>query len=323
MGTLYKKDEGLKTQDDTSSTTKKAWWRKPSQNGTFKSEPVLSTNNTTSGTISTLNWIERTEQKSIVQTTPMTNNTKSATLQTSQTANMSMPTTSMSQLTTEETSTQQADITLKHKSTTAHTKAGYLTTEDYSDILETTIQNNEKADSKGEATISDTSIQPYITDAPELSHKAPELSHTAPEHSHTAPELPHTAPELPHTAPDLYPGTKLVYQDTPLTEFDHKTDMVKVLDKNKQQGRDGTNQKEGYTENSLNMTQNNDFKEFVNKSLENNVKKDYPSDDNKEDINAKFQQLLAHNTKLADINNRVSYLGRVGYEFIVNAVAGV
>jgi hypothetical protein len=203
MGTLYKKDERLKTQDDTSSTTKKAWWRKPSQKVTFKSETVVSTNTTTSDATSTLDWIERTEENGIVQTTPMTNNTRPATLQTSQTASMSMPTTrpaarvqwlaSKSQLTTEETSTQKTSHTVKHKST----KAGYLTTEDYSDILETAKKNNEKADRKGEVTTSDISVQQY-TEALELSH----------------------------TAPELYLGTKLVYQETPLTEDDHKTDMV-------------------------------------------------------------------------------------------------
>ena len=35
------------------------------------------------------------------------------------------------------------------------------------------------------------------------------------------------------------------------------------VDKNKQLGRDGTNYKEGYTENKANMTQNTYIKEFM------------------------------------------------------------
>ena len=95
---------------------------------------------------------KRTEQKStprstaisIVQTTPTTNNTKSARPQTSQMAYVSRPTTrpascvqwftSKSRLTTEDTPTiltHQTKVTVMHNSNNANTKAGYISTEYY------------------------------------------------------------------------------------------------------------------------------------------------------------------------------------------------
>ena len=97
-----------------------------------------------------------------------------------------------------------------------------------------------------------------------------------------------------------------------LEENSHKTEILEGMGRNKDQRRDETDQKGS----SILMTENNNIEEFVDvkihsilkgADIDNHVHKQNKSEenknenDNKEDVAATFQQLLAHNTKLVDI----------------------
>ena len=150
---------------------------------------------------------------------------------------------------------------MKYKSSTLHTNIGHLT-EKFSDILGSRIYKNKNVENINQVTTASPVFQLNITDPKELSHKATTIDH--------------------------YPGT------------------------NKDQRRDETDQKGS----SILMTENNNIEEFVDvkihsilkgADIDNHVHKQNKSEenknenDNKEDVAATFQQLLAHNTKLVDI----------------------